>query len=172
MVVEVEGSGWADRMCWDSAHRTSWIDEVWEWAKEESEGWLLRFLAGAPTCPVAQFVVKNTERGAGLREAIMSSILDPDVRRNTNQNCLPWPGTIVTICMSYLTTGGPGKKYRAKKLIPTKRIQEILKEERRCQCNVLLTSQNPPGWVMHVPAGRTLSQSDWPEKTQKLTELP
>ena len=170
--MAVEESGWADRTCWDSAHRTSWMDEVWEWAKEESEGWLLRFLAGASRCPVAQFAVQNTERGAGLREAIMSSILDPDVTRNTDQNHLPWPGTIATICISYLTTGDPGKNCRTNKLIPTKRIQEILKEERRCQFNVLLTSQNPPSWAMHVPAGRTLSQSDWPEETQKLTELP
>ena len=170
--MAVEESGWADRTCWDSAHRTSRMDEVWEWAKEESEGWLLRFLAGASRCPVAQFAVQNTERGAGLREAIMSSILDPDVTRNTDQNHLPWPGTIVTICISYLTTGDPGKNCRTNKLIPTKRIQEILKKERRCQFNVLLTSQNPPSWAMHVPAGRTLSQSDWPEETQKLTELP
>ena len=97
---------------------------------------------------MAQFAVQNTERGAGLRGAIVSSVLEPDIRGNTEQNRLPWPGTIITICMicmSYLTTGAPGKKCRTGKLIPTKRIQEIAKGERRCPFNVLLTSQNPPG---------------------------
>lgn len=105
-------------------------------------------ISGTTRCPVVQFAVQNTERGAGLRKAIMSSVLEPDVRGNTDKNRLPWPGTVITIrmiCMSYLTTGAPGKKCRTGKLIPTKRIQEISKGERRCLFNVLLTSQNPPG---------------------------
>ena len=41
--------------------------------------------------------------------------------------------TIVTICMSYLTTGGPGKERGTDKLPPTRRIRERSKGERRHQ---------------------------------------
>ena len=55
-----------------------------------------------------------------------------NVRGATDQNHVPWPDTIVTTCMSYLTTGGPCKELRNNKLPPTGRIQERSKGERRC----------------------------------------
>ena len=30
--------------------------------------------------------------------------------KHTDRNQPPWPGTIVTVCVSYFTTGGPGKE--------------------------------------------------------------
>ena len=54
------------------------------------------------------------------------------VKGITDQNNLHWLGTIVTTCMSYLTTGGPGKECGTNKLPPTGRIQERSKGERRC----------------------------------------
>ena len=68
-------------------------------------------------------------------------------------------------------------KCRAKKLIPTKRIQEILKEERGCQFNVLLTSQNPPGWAKDPESewlARENPKTNWitikPETVSHVTE--
>ena len=52
---------------------------------------------------------------------------------SSDQNCLPWPGTIVTTCVSYLVTGGLGKEYGANKLTPNGRFQERSKGERRLQ---------------------------------------
>ena len=42
-------------------------------------------------------------------------------------------GTAVTTCVSYLTTGGPGKEHGTDKPPPTRRIQERSKGERRLQ---------------------------------------
>ena len=52
------------------------------------------------------------------------------VRGTTDGNRPPWPELIVTICMSYLTTGVPGKEHGTNKLSPTGRIQEGSKGER------------------------------------------
>ena len=70
-------------------------------------------------------------------------------------------------------TGCPGKEHGANKLPPTGRIWERLRVERRFQSVCPTNLQNPSHWnpfdgVMHVPPGRTLSQSDWSETTQKL----
>ena len=46
------------------------------------------------------------------------------VRGNTGWNHSSWPDTIVTICMSYFTTGDPGKEHRTNKTSPTGRIWE------------------------------------------------
>ena len=55
------------------------------------------------------------------------------VRGTTDWNHLPWPGRIVTSCLSYLTTGGPGKQRGTNRLPPTGSIQERSKGERRHQ---------------------------------------
>ena len=39
--------------------------------------------------------------------------------KHTDWNHPPWPGTIVTICMSYFTIGSPGKEQRTNKPTPT-----------------------------------------------------
>ena len=64
----------------------------------------------------------------------------------TDQNCPPWPGLIVTTCMSYLTTGGPHKKHRTNNLPSTGIIQERSKEERRCQS--LRPTNLPPSFSL------------------------
>ena len=52
------------------------------------------------------------------------------------------PGTIVTICVSYFITRGPGKVHRTNKPPPNGRIWERLKRDAMCPT----TSQNPPRW--------------------------
>ena len=54
------------------------------------------------------------------------------IRGATDKSCLPGLDTTLTTCMSYLTTGGPGKEPRTNKLPPTRKNQERSKE-RRCQ---------------------------------------
>ena len=80
----------------------------------------------------------------------------------------PWPGTIVTICISCFTTGGPGKEHGTNKPPPTRRVWERSKGDTICPT----TSQNPscwhPPWLTRcVPPERTLSQNDWLKTTQK-----
>ena len=55
------------------------------------------------------------------------------VRGTTDRNHLPWPGKIVATCMSYFTTGGPGKERGTNKLPPMGRIRERSKGEKRHQ---------------------------------------
>ena len=55
------------------------------------------------------------------------------IRGNTHWNRSPWPGTMVAICVSYITTGRPGQGHGTNRLPPTERIWERLKGERRCQ---------------------------------------
>ena len=62
--------------------------------------------------------------------------------RETHWNCPPWPGTIVTICMSYFTTGSPSKEHRTDKPPPTRRIWERSKGD----ATGPTISQNPPRW--------------------------
>ena len=85
-----------------------------------------------------------------------------------------WPGKIVAICVSYLTTGGPGKELRTNELPNRKNLGEVKRREE----TPVHMSYWPPrillagvhlGWVMRAPPGRTLSQNDWPETAQKLT---
>lgn len=78
----------------------------------------------------------------------------------------------------FLTIGGPGKKCGPNKLLPTEKIWESSKGERRCQ---LIWSINLPGssslesylgGVMCMPPRRILSQNDWPQTTWKLIPSP
>ena len=59
----------------------------------------------------------------------------------------PWPGTIVTICMSCFKTGGPSKEHGTNKPPPTGRVQERSKGD----TTYPTTSQNPflwhPSWL-------------------------
>ena len=54
----------------------------------------------------------------------------------------PWPGTIVTICMSCFMTGGSGKEHRTNKTPLTGRVRERSKGDTTC----LTISQNPSHW--------------------------
>ena len=60
-------------------------------------------------------------------EALNSTVRTTDGKR------LPCPDTIVTVCMSYLKTGGPGKEHETNKLPPTRRIWARSKGEGRLQ---------------------------------------
>ena len=51
--------------------------------------------------------------------------------RTADQNCPHWPDRIVTTCMSYLTTGGPGKECGTNKLLASGGIQERSKGSHR-----------------------------------------
>lgn len=90
-------------------------------------------------------------------------------------NRLLWPGSIITACMSYHTTGGPKKEHRANKLLPkgggtpahtcpakppeTFMLKPIVAEGR-------LHSQG-----LWVRPNRGNKQEDWPEKTQKANPI-
>ena len=59
----------------------------------------------------------------------------------TDQNHPPWPGTIVTMCVSYFMTGGPTKEHGTiffffgtinNKLPPTRKAQERSKGDAMC----------------------------------------
>ena len=95
------------------------------------------------------------------------------VRTNTDWNRPPWPGPTATICMSYVMTGDLGKEHRTNKPSPTGRIQERSKEiPRVLPPPIILLARLYLGWEIHVPPGRTLSQKDCPETTQKLIPSP
>ena len=92
---------------------------------------------------------------------------------NMDWNHPPWPGTTVTICMSYFMTRGPDKEYGTDKPPSTGRIRGQVK--RRHQS---IMSYKPPrillagihlDWAMCAPSGRRLSKNDHPETTWKLT---
>ena len=62
--------------------------------------------------------------------------------KHTDWNCPPWPGTRVTISVSYFMTKGPSKEHRTNKPPPTRRVQERSKGDTK----FLTTSQNPSCW--------------------------
>ena len=82
-------------------------------------------------------------------------------RNHTDWNHSPWPGTIVTIRMSYFTTGGPGKEHGTNKPPPTGRVQERSKGDTMCPT----TSQNPshcrPSLLSNVRTTRKDSEPEW-----------
>ena len=61
------------------------------------------------------------------------------VRGNTDWNCPPSSGPLVTIRMSCFMTGDPGKEYGTKKPPPTRRVRERSEGDTGCP----FTSQNP-----------------------------
>ena len=81
--------------------------------------------------------------------------------KHTGWNHPPWPGTIVIICMSCFTTGGPGKEHGTNKPPPTGRVQERSKGDTTCPT----TSQNPslwhPSWLNKACTTRKDSESEW-----------
>ena len=82
----------------------------------------------------------------------------------------PWPGTIVTICVSCFMTGDPDKEYRTNKSPPTGRVQERSKGDTTCPT----TSQNPslwhPSWLNKACTTRKDSESEWLAKDNPETK--
>jgi len=81
--------------------------------------------------------------------------------KHTDWNRPPWPGTIVTICMSCFMTGGSGKEQGTNKPPPTRRVRERSKGDTTCPT----TSQNPslwhPSWLNKACTTRKDSESEW-----------
>ena len=73
----------------------------------------------------------------------------------------PWPGTIVTICMSCFTTGSPAKEHRTNKPPPIGRVWKRSKGDTTC----LTTSQNPtlwhPSWLNKACTTGKDSELEW-----------
>ena len=73
----------------------------------------------------------------------------------------PWPGTIITICMSCFMTGDPGKEHRTNEPAATRRTRKRSKGDTTCPT----TSQNPsrrhPYWLNKVHTTRKDSESEW-----------
>ena len=61
------------------------------------------------------------------------------IRGATDKSCLPGLDTTLTTCMSYLTTGGPGKNHGTDKLPTHQKNLGKVKGDATC----LTTSQNP-----------------------------
>ena len=80
---------------------------------------------------------------------------------HTDWNRPPWPGTLVTICVSYFKTGGLGKEHRTNKPPPARRVLERSKGDTMYPT----TSQNPscwyPSWLSNVCTTRKFSESEW-----------
>ena len=88
--------------------------------------------------------------------------IKPFIRGSTLiETAPPWPGAIVTICMSCFMTGGPGKEQGTNKPPPTRRVGERSKGDTTC----LTTSQNPslwhPSWLNKTYTTRKDSESEW-----------
>ena len=83
--------------------------------------------------------------------------------KHTDWSHPPWPGTIVTICMSCFRTGGPSNKHKTNKPPPIRRVQERSKWDTTCPT----TSQNPscwhPSWLSNARVTKD-SESEWPAK--------
>ena len=80
---------------------------------------------------------------------------------NVDWNHPPWPGTIVIICVSYLTAESPGKEHGSNKPLLTGRVQERSKGDTTCPA----TSQNPscwhPSWLSNVCTTRKNPELQW-----------
>ena len=104
------------------------------------------------------------------------SILEPSVLRplwtcqgkHTDWNRPPWPGTIVTICVSYFTTGGPTKEHGTNKPSPTRRVQERLKGGTTCPTTSQKTRWHS-SWLNNVRATKMNPESEWLSKDKPET---
>ena len=66
--------------------------------------------------------------------------------KHTDCHHPPWPGTAVTICVSYFTTSGLSKEHGTNKPPATGKVQEKSKGD-----TSPTTSQNPTRWHPEVP---------------------
>ena len=89
--------------------------------------------------------------------------------KHIDWNCPPWPGTVVTICMSCFMTGGPGKEYGTISLHQPEEFEKGHKEISHVwpPPRILLSGIHL-GWIRCAHPGRTLSQNDWLRPTRKV----
>ena len=105
-------------------------------------------------------MVKVTTIYPTAQSKSLGTFLDASVKGNIDWNHPLWPSTTVAICMSYFTTGDPGKEHRTNKPSPTWRVRESSKGGTTCPT----TSQNPcwhPSWLSNECATRKDSESEW-----------
>ena len=65
-----------------------------------------------------------SDKGTPEEEKARASWAPLQIVRGSTLTGPPWPGTIVTICISCFMTGGPGKEHRTNKPPPIGRVQE------------------------------------------------
>ena len=76
--------------------------------------------------------------------------------KHTDWNHPTWPGTIVTIWVSYFMTGGPGKEHVTKKPLLTRKVWERSKGDTTCP----ITSQNPSCWHLSELSNACTTRKD------------
>ena len=129
------------------------------WAKQVHSLWVYTSALHVPhTFPYLSAGASYFWSTAKTRSLI---ILGVTVRGPTDQNQPLWLGLRVTTCMSYLTTGSPGKELGTNTLLPTERIRQRSKGESRLhkfyQPPRILLAGIHLGWVMRAPPGKTLN---------------
>ena len=91
-------------------------------------------------------------------------------------HCPPWPGTIVTICISCFTTGGRGKEHRTNKPPPTGRVWERSKWDTTCPMSDHLPESFSLAFILAEQGvhhqEELLSQNDWLKTIRKLIPSP
>ena len=107
-------------------------------------------------------------------------------QRTIDQNHLPWPGKIITACMSCLPAGGPNKEHSAataktncETSVDAKRREEMPAHNIPWQIPRNRLAGIHLGLENCVPPGRALSQikyghqwDDWPETNRKANRIP
>ena len=74
-----------------------------------------------------------------------------------------WSGTIMTICVNYFTTGGPGKEHGTNKSPPTGKTQERSKGDTTSHLPEFSVASILAEQCVHHLEG-PLSQNDWPKQ--------
>ena len=82
-------------------------------------------------------------------------------KRSTLCNPPPWPGIIVTICVSCFTTGGPGKEHGMSKPPPTGSVRERSKGDTTCPTISLNSSCWHPSCLSNACTTRKDPESEW-----------
>ena len=103
-------------------------------------------------------------------------LLQPrSVRRNADWNGPPWQATMVTMCMSYFTTGGPVKEHGTNKPPPTGSVWERSKGDATRPNNLpessSLESILAEWGARHQEGPWVRIKNNWPETTWELTPL-
>ena len=131
------------------------------WLHRELCGILVPWTGMEPSSPALEGRVLNHWT---TEEVSIPSIC---LGKHTDWNCPPWPGTKVTICMSYFTTG-LSKEPETNQPPPTRRVWERSKGD----ATGPTASQNPSCWLASVLAEQCMCHQEgprvkrgWPKKS-------